>query len=118
MDTGIEEIGDDTAVITVRGETDLWSGSEIDDLLIGLKNAGRRRIVVDASAAAWVNSKVLDALVRCSADLDPRDGAGLAVVTSQSYVKQILEITATGGVLFLADSRDEALESLPRAPFA
>ena len=116
MDAEIEEIGTDTAVITVRGETDLWSGPEIDDVLLKLKRDGRRRIVVDASAAAWVNSKVLDVLVRCAADLDPRDGAGLAVITSQSYVKQILEITATGGVLLLAETREEALDALPRAP--
>ena len=115
MDARIEEIGSDTAVITVSGRTDLWSGPQIDDVLADLKRDGRRRIVVDASEAAWLNSKVLDALVRCAADLDPRDGAGLAVVTNQSYIKQVLEITATGGVLFLADSRDEALDALPRS---
>ena len=114
MNAAVERVDGDTAVLTITGVTDVWSGGEIDDLLVELKRDGRRRIVVDASDANWLNSKVLDALVRCSADLDPRDGAGLAVVTSQSYVKQILEITTTGGVLFLADTRDEALDALPR----
>ncbi len=115
-DASVDEVGDDTAVVTLKGQTHVWSGEEVSEMLGRLVRAGRRRLVVDASAADWLNSKVLDVLVRCAADLDPREGAGLAVVTRQSYVKQILEITATGGVLFLADSREEALYALPRGP--
>jgi anti-anti-sigma regulatory factor len=108
----IEEIGEDAAVVTVGG-THIWTGEEVDDALEALKRAGRRRIVIDASEAQWLNSKVLDALVRCAADLDPREGAGLALITKHDYVKQIVEISATGGMIFLADSREEALGALP-----
>ncbi len=102
-----------TAVIAVAGDTTIWSGFALDDQLGSLKRDGYDRIVVDLSDAGLLNSKMLDALVRCSADLDPRLGAGLAVVTTVDYVRQILEVTETGGLLFLADTRDEALESLP-----
>ena len=105
-----------TAVVLVAGDTDIWSGFALDDELVRLKSEGRDRLVVDLSRAGLLNSKLLDALVRCSADLDPRVGAGLAVVTSVDYVRQILEITESGGLLFLADTRDEALDSLPVGP--
>jgi anti-anti-sigma regulatory factor len=109
----IEEIDERTAVVVVD-QTHVWTGEEIDKVFADLKRGGRSRIVVDASNARLLNSKVLAALVRCAADLDPREGAGLALITQHDYVKQIVEITATGGVLFLADSRDDALEALPR----
>jgi anti-anti-sigma regulatory factor len=109
----IEEIADDTAVITLE-TTHVWSGDEIDAMFASLTAAGRRRIVVDASAAPMVNSKVLDALVRCAADLDPRDGAGIALVTRLDYVKQMLTVSTNGGIVFLADTREDALDALPR----
>ena len=109
----VERVNARTAVVTVDGDTNIWSGFALDDELVSLKGDGCDRIVVDLSAAGVLNSKMLDALVRCSTDLDPRRGAGLAVVTTVDYVRQILEVTETGGLLFLADSRDEALESLP-----
>jgi anti-anti-sigma regulatory factor len=109
----IEEVDDQTAVVTIE-TTHVWTGAEIDGVFAELRAAGRKRIVVDASSAPLVNSKVLDALVRCAADLDPRDGAGLALVTRLDYVKQILQVSTTGGFVFLADTRDEALEVLPR----
>ncbi len=102
-----------TAVVTVDGDTNIWSGFALDDQLVSLKGEGVDRIVVDLSSAGLLNSKMLDALVRCSAGLDPRLGAGLAVVTTVEYVRQILEVTETGGLLFLADTSEEALESLP-----
>ena len=108
----VEEIGDDTAVVVLE-MTHVWSGEEMDRAFAELKTAGRRRIVVDASAASLLNSKVLDALVRCAADLDPREGAGLALITRHDYVKQILQVNTAGGIVFLADTRDEALEALP-----
>ncbi len=109
----VDRVDRRTAVIAVAGDTTIWSGFALDDQLASLKRDGCDRIVVDLSGAGLLNSKMLDALVRCSADLDPRRGAGLAVVTTVDYVRQILEVTETGGLLFLADSRAEALESLP-----
>jgi anti-anti-sigma regulatory factor len=108
-----ERVDPQTAVVTVRAAAGIASGQEVFELLAGLKAAGVRRLVVDLRTPQMLNSKVLDALVRAAADLDPRDGAGLAVITEQQYVRTILEITADGGLLFLAESRDEALDALP-----
>ena len=43
-------------------------------------------------------------------------GAGLVAVIGPGYVRQILEVTETGGMLYLAASRYEAIESLPPRP--
>ena len=59
----------------------------------------------------FLNSKLLDTLVRISAGIHPRDG-GVVVLTSQTYVKHMLEVTEAGGVLLLEDDRDAALTAL------
>ena len=35
------------------------------------------------------------------------------MITEQQYIRTILEVTETGGLLFLAEDRDDALEALP-----
>lgn len=116
MDTrrqDVQRVDDRTAVITLHAEAGTAAGTHVEQLLDDLRGQGVNRLVVDLRSPQMLNSKVLDALVRAAKDLDPREGAGLAVITEQQYVRTILQITATGGMLFLAESRDEALEALP-----
>jgi anti-anti-sigma regulatory factor len=109
----VERLDDRTAVITLHPEAGTNAGRHVDELLAELRDQGVNRLVVDLRGPQMLNSKVLDALVRGSEHLDPRDGAGLAVITEQQYVRTILQITATGGMLYLADGRGEALDALP-----
>jgi anti-anti-sigma regulatory factor len=109
----VEHLDDRTVVITLPVHAGTSAGEHVQELLAGLLEQGVRRLVIDLRNPQMLNSKVLDALVRAAADLDPREGAGLAVITEQQYVRTILEVTATGGMLYLAESRAEALEALP-----
>ena len=108
----IEHVGDSVAIVAVERTTLGPDATRLTEVLDQLIAEGNPRIVVDLSIAPLVNSKLLDALVRLSARIDPRAGEGIAVVTGTSYVRHLLEIGVSGGVLLLADSRDEALEAL------
>jgi anti-anti-sigma regulatory factor len=109
----LERIDDRTAVITLHAEAGTAAGEQVATLLAELREQHVDRLVIDLRSPQMLNSKVLDALVRGAEDLDPRDGAGLAVITEQQYVRTILEITATGGMLYLAETREDALDALP-----
>jgi anti-anti-sigma regulatory factor len=109
----VERIDDRTAIVTLRTEAGTDAGTHITEVLNDLREQGVNRLVIDLRSPQMLNSKVLDALVRAAKDHHPRDGAGLAVITEQQYVRTILEITATGGMLYLAESRAEALDALP-----
>jgi anti-anti-sigma regulatory factor len=109
----VERVDDRTAVITLHARAGTAAGADVQALLADLRAQGVNRLVVDLRSPQMLNSKVLDALVQAAGDLDPRDGAGLAVITEQQYVRTILEITATGGMLYVAESREEALDALP-----
>lgn len=112
----VEHLDGRTAIITLHDQAGTDAGAQVALLLTELREAGTDRLVVDLRNPAMLNSKVLDALVRGARDLDPRRGAGLVVITDQQYVRSILQITATGGMLFLAESHDEALATLPALP--
>lgn len=112
----VEHVGAHTAVITLAPGAGTDSGAEVDQVLLDLRSQEVWRLVVDLRGPEMLNSKVLHSLVRAAADLDPRRGAGLAVITEQPYVRQILEVTETGGMLFLAQTRAEALDALPPLP--
>ncbi|WP_445149522.1 STAS domain-containing protein [Baekduia sp. Peel2402] len=109
----VEHIDDHTAVITLHPDAGTSAGEHVRTLLSDLLAQGVNRLVIDLRGPQMLNSKVLDALVRSAGSLHPRDGAGLAVITEQQYVRTILQITATGGMLYVAESRDEALDALP-----
>ncbi len=111
MDVRVEPIDDRTACVTVIGNVEMGEPARLEELLCSLVVAGTRRIVVDLSSVPFLNSKLLDTLVRISASIDPREG-GVAVLTAQTYVRHMLEVTEAGGVLLLEDSKDAALAAL------
>ena len=115
MDVSTEKLDDRTASITVSGEVEMGAPARLEQLLGGLIATGMSRIVVDLSAVSFLNSKLLDTLVRLSAGIEARDG-GIAVVTGHDYVRHMLEVTEAGGVLLLEDDKDEALAALAGAP--
>lgn len=115
MDVDVHRIDALTACVSINADARHGgSAGELEDVLDGLIADGARRIVVDISDAGFLNSKLLDTLVRVSGRIDPREG-GVAVVTEQGYVRHMLEITETGGVLLLEHSRDAALAALTPA---
>lgn len=114
MDVDVDRIDERTACVSITGSVKMGAPAELEELLAGLLAAGTTRIVVDLSGVSFLNSKLLDTLVRISARIDPRAG-GIAVLTSQTYVRHMLEVTESGGVLLLEDDRDAALAALAPA---
>jgi anti-anti-sigma factor len=115
VDVSVELIREGTACVSIGGDVRHGAGAgELEEVLDGLIAQGTTRILVDLSEVQFLNSKLLDTLVRVSARIHPRDG-GVAVITSQTYVKHMLEVTEAGGVLLLEDSKDAALAALAPA---
>ena len=117
MEVGVERLGSDAACIKIAGTVGMGKPAELESLLAELLADGARRFVIDLADVPFLNSKLLDTLVRLSAQIDPHEG-GVAVLTSQEYVRHMLEVTEEGGLLLLEDSRDAALVALGAAPTA
>ena len=111
MDVSVERLDERTACVTITGSVAMGQPAKLEELLSSLVVAGVTRIVVDISDAGFLNSKLLDTLVRISAGIAPGEG-GVAVLTAHTYVRHMLEVTEAGGVLLLEDSKDAALAAL------
>jgi len=106
-----EEIDADTQVIELGGEIDLYTAPEFKERMVELIEAGKSRIVVDLSAATFIDSTTLGVLVGGVKRLRPTGGS-LALVCTDQNITKIFEITGLDRVFPIHASRDDALSSL------
>lgn len=106
-----EEIDAQTQVIELGGEIDLYTAPEFKERMVELIEAGKTRIVVDLSAATFIDSTTLGVLVGGVKRLRP-GGGSLALVCTDQNITKIFEITGLDRVFPIHASRDDALQAL------
>jgi len=100
----------ETAVVALRGEHDLYS---IDQLVRALDLAGGcPSILVDAHAAAFIDSSAINAVLRAARRARTRGGALELVVSQTGAVRRALEIAGIPALLPMHESRGVGLASL------
>ena len=110
MDFAITDrkVDDDTHVLAVTGEIDLFTAPEFKQRMSALIDAGRSRVVVDLTETTFIDSSSLGVLIGAHRRLKLRGGALLVVCNSEAIAKTF-KITGLDGVFTLASSVDEAL---------
>lgn len=103
-----EEIDAETQVIELGGEIDLYTAPEFKERMVALIEDGKKRIVVDLSAATFIDSTTLGVLVGGVKRLRPAGGS-LALVCTDQNITKIFEITGLDRVFPIHPSRAEAL---------
>lgn len=106
-----EEIDDQTHVIELGGEIDLYTAPEFKERMVELIEDGKKRIVVDLSDATFIDSTTLGVLVGGVKRLRPAGGS-LALVCTDQNITKIFEITGLDRVFPIHPSRDEALSAV------
>ncbi len=106
-----EEIDAETQVIELGGEIDLYTAPEFKERMVALIEDGKKRIVVDLSAATFIDSTTLGVLVGGVKRLRPTGGT-LALVCTDQNITKIFEITGLDRVFPIHASRDEALAAV------
>jgi anti-sigma B factor antagonist len=102
------ETVDGTSVVTASGDIDLSSAAEFEAQLAGAVEDTTRGIVVDLSGVTFMDSTALNALVHCF----ERQRARLerfSLVSTDSRVTSLLEVTRLDRILEVCPSRAEAL---------
>jgi anti-sigma B factor antagonist len=102
------KVDDDTHVIAVTGEIDLFTAPEFKQRMSELIDAGRSRLVVDLSETTFIDSSSLGVLIGAHRRLKLRGGLLLVVCDSEAIAKTF-KITGLDGVFTLASSVDDAL---------
>ena len=110
MAFGIEDrqVDDDTHVVTVSGEIDLFTAPEFKQRMSALIDAGRSRIVVDLTETTFIDSSSLGVLIGAHRRLKLRGGS-LVVVCNDEAIAKTFKITGLDGVFTLAPTIEAAL---------
>ena len=102
------KVDDDTHVIAVAGEIDLFTAPEFKQRISELIDAGRSRLVVDLSETTFIDSSSLGVLIGAHRRLKLRGGE-LHVVCDSEAIAKTFKITGLDGVFTLASTVEAAL---------
>ena len=104
------KVDDDTHVVAISGEIDLFTAPEFKQKMSELIDAGRSRVVVDLSETTFIDSSSLGVLIGAHRRLSGRRGS-LTVVCTRDAIVKTFRITGLDGVFKIVSSLDEALEN-------
>jgi anti-sigma B factor antagonist len=110
LDFGIEDrrVDDDTHVVSVRGEIDLFTAPEFKQHVMAPVGAGLDRVIVDLTETTFIDSSSLGVLIGANRRLKARGGRLLVACTAESVVKTF-KVTGLDGVFAVLPTLDEAL---------
>lgn len=95
------------AVVSVAGEVDVASVTQLDQNLVALIAGGNSRIIVDLSAVTFIDSTGLGVIVRALKDV--RDAGGwLRVVAQHDRVTKLFAITGLESEVSLSSTVEQA----------
>ena len=108
FDIKTEQLSEDTYVISLAGEVDLYTAPEFKQQLLEVIGQGGKRVVIDFSNTTFIDSTTLGVLVGGVKRLRSADGQ-LSLVCSDRNITKIFEITGLDRVFSISPTRDEAL---------
>ena len=111
FDIKTEQLGDETYVISLAGEVDLYTAPEFKQQLLEVIAQGAKEVVVDFTGTTFIDSTTLGVLDGGVKRLRSNDGQ-LSLVCSDRNITKIFEITGLDRVFTIYASRDEAVAQL------
>ena len=111
FDIKTEQLGDDSYVISLAGEVDLYTAPEFKQQLLDVIGKGGKEVVVDFSNTTFIDSTTLGVLVGGVKRLRTNDGQ-LSLVCADRNITKIFEITGLDRVFTIYPTRDEAVSNL------
>ena len=99
------------SIVTLRGEHDLHSWSEVT---LALANASQRRgVVVDLSACTFLDSTMLTVLLVAAKQLRTRGGALAVVIPRGAEIRRIFEVMNVDALVAIHETRAAAIAGMP-----
>jgi anti-sigma B factor antagonist len=114
FDIRTEQLDDNSYVIALTGEVDLYTAPEFKQQLLDVIAQGGKDVVVDFSDTTFIDSTTLGVLVGGVKRLRMSDGQ-LSLVCSDRNITKIFEITGLDRVFTIYGSRDEAVSAIGSA---
>jgi anti-sigma B factor antagonist len=100
-------LGDETHVVAVTGEIDLFTAPEFKQRVAAPIDAGRTHVIVDLTATTFIDSSSLGVLIGAHRRLRRLNGT-LVIVCSGEPILKTFRITGLDGVFTIVPTLDEA----------
>ena len=100
-------VDDETHVVAVTGEIDLFTAPEFKLRVSAPVDAGRVRVIVDLTETTFIDSSSLGVLIGAHRRLRRLEGA-LVIVCSNDAIIKTFRITGLDGVFTIVGTLDEA----------
>src|SRR3954447_4792932 len=102
------KVDEDTHVVSVSGEIDLFTAPEFKQRMSAPIDEGRSRLIVDLTRTTFIDSSSLGVLIGAHRRLKLRGGT-LIVVCDNEAISKTFKITGLDGVFTLAPSVEAAV---------
>jgi anti-sigma B factor antagonist len=111
MDFSIEDraVGDDTHVVAVTGEIDLFTAPDFKQHVSSAIDTGATEVVVDLTSTTFIDSSSLGVLIGAHRRLKLRGGS-LTIVCDNEAITKTFRITGLDGVFRLVPTLDDAID--------
>jgi anti-sigma B factor antagonist len=106
-----ESYKEDSIVIRLQGEVDLYAAPELKDHVNRAIESGKTKLILDLSEATFIDSTTLGILVSGMKRLRPRGGM-LAVLCPDPTMARIFDITGLNRMFSVHDTLDAAMAAL------
>jgi anti-sigma B factor antagonist len=110
---GVTPEADDIVAISLQGEFDMGSSPMLVDEAQRALDEGRH-LILDLSEATFVDSSILNAVLRTHRAATSRGQVAVLQLGSAAIVERVLALTGIEQVLPRADDRAEAIETIRR----
>lgn len=101
-------VGDDTHVVAVSGEIDLFTAPEFKQRVSAPIDEGRRHVIVDLTATTFIDSSSLGVLIGAHRRLRRHEGR-LVIVCTHDAILKTFRITGLDSVFTIVDTLEDAL---------
>jgi anti-sigma B factor antagonist len=107
------ELGGDAFVVTLSGEADLHTASQLEQALQGVLALGGTAVAVDLGDVSFIDSTALGVLIRHQPRFNSRGGE-LVIVTQDRRVLRTFEITGLDRVFAIERRLADGVASIQR----
>jgi anti-sigma B factor antagonist len=114
FDIKTDQLADDSYVISLAGEVDLYTAPEFKQQLLEVIAQGAKSVIVDFTDTTFIDSTTLGVLVGGVKRLRTAGGQ-LALVCSDRNITKIFEITGLDRVFTIYSTRVEAVDQVTTA---
>jgi anti-sigma B factor antagonist len=105
------ELGDQTQVVEVIGEIDVYTSPKVKEIISELIDKGNYNLVVNLEGVRYIDSTGLGVLIGALKKVREKDGS-ISLVCTNPQIKKIFNITGLVKIFGIYKTEDEALKNI------